>query len=132
LNDVPDEGRKYRSVFVKATDEKDYVCGLFLGQGGLNLVPYSAERINPVSKQREKDPQVSMPHSIQLNEWYTVVLELKGSEAVGTVAGKTVKLNAPLLSAPKCSVMIGVGTDASFRNLRIWEALPNPDWKGEQ
>jgi hypothetical protein len=132
LNDVPDEGRKYRSVFVKATDEKDYVCGLFLGQGGLNLVPYSAERINPVSKQREKDPQVSMPHSIQLNEWYTVVLELKGSEAVGTVAGKTVKLNAPLLSAPKCSVMLGVGTDASFRNLRIWEALPNPDWKGEQ
>lgn len=132
LNDVPAEGRKYRSVFVKATDEKDYVCGLFLGQGGLNLVPYSAERINPASKQREKDPQVSVPHSIQLNEWYTVVLELKGSEAVGTVAGKTVKLTAPLFSAPKCSVMLGVGTDASFRNLRIWEALPNPAWRAEQ
>ena len=132
LNDVPDEGRKYRSVFVKATDEKDYVCGLFLGQGGLNLVPYSAERINPASKQREKDPQVSMPHSLQLNQWYTVLLELSGSEAMGTVAGKTVKLKAPLFNAPKCSIMLGVGTDASFRNLRIWEALPNPDWKKEE
>jgi hypothetical protein len=132
LNDVPDEGRKYRSVFVKATDEKDYVCGLFLGQGGLNLVPYSAERFNPASKQREKDPQVSMPHALQLNEWYTVLLELRGGEAVATVAGKTAKLKAPLLSAPKCSIMLGVGTDASFRNLRIWEALPNPDWKEEQ
>ena len=132
LNDVPAEGRKYRSVFVKATDEKDYVCGLFLGQGGLNLVPYSGERTNPATKQREKDPQVSIQHSLQLNEWYTVILELRGSEAVGTVAGKTVKLSAPLLSAPKCSVMLGVGTDASFRNLRIWEALPNPDWKTEE
>ena len=22
----------------------------------------------------------------------------------------------------------GVGVDASFRNFRIWEALPNPEW----
>ncbi len=127
LNDVPEEGRKYRSIFIKATDEKDYVCGLFLGPGGLNLVPYSADRINPANNQRDKDPQASIPHSLKLNEWYTVLLELRGGEAVGTVAGKTVRIAAPLISAPKCSVMLGVGTDASFRNLRIWEALPNPD-----
>jgi hypothetical protein len=30
LNDVPDEGRKYRSLFVKATDTKDYVISLSL------------------------------------------------------------------------------------------------------
>lgn len=127
LNDVPAEGRKYRSIFVKATDEKDYVCGLFLGQGGLNLVPYSADRINPASKQREKDPQASVRLSLNLGEWYTVLLELRDGEAVGSVAGKTVALKAPLFAAPKCSVMLGVGTDASFRNLRIWEALPKQD-----
>ena len=132
LNDVPDEGRKYRSIFVKATDEKDYVCGLFLGPGGLNLVPYSADRINPANNQRDKDPQASIPHALKLNEWYTVLLELRGGEAVGTVAGKTVRVAAPLISAPKCSVMLGVGTDASFRNLRIWEALPNPDWQPQK
>lgn len=128
LNDVPAEGRKYRSIFVKATDEKDYVCGLFLGQSGLNLVPYSADRINPASKQRDKDPQGSVRVSLNLGEWYTVLLEMKDNEAVGSVGGKTVAVRAPLIAAPKCSIMLGVGTDASFRNLRIWEALPNPDW----
>jgi hypothetical protein len=132
LNDVPAEGRKYRSIFVKATDEKDYVCGLFLGQGGLNLVPYSADRMNPATNQREKDPQSSVRVSLNLGEWYTVVLEFQGDEAVGSVAGGTVVVRAPLIAAPKCSVMLGVGTDASFRNLRIWEALPNPDWKPER
>lgn len=132
LNDVPDEGRKYRSIFVKATDEKDYVCGLFLGPGGLNLVPYSADRINPANNQRDKDPQVSIPHSLKLNEWYTVLLEFKGTEAVATVSGKSVNLTAPLVAAAKRSVMLGVGTDASFRNLHIWEALPNPDWKPQK
>jgi hypothetical protein len=132
LNDVPDEGRKYRSIFVKATDARDYVCGLFVGPGGLNLVPYSADRLNPANNQRDKDPQASTPHALQLNEWYTVVLEIRAGEAAGTVAGKTVSVAAPLFSAPKCSVMLGVGTDASFRNLRIWEALPNPDWKPQK
>ena len=132
LNDVPAEGRKYRSIFGKATDEKDYVCGLFLGQSGLNLVPYSADRINPATHQRDKDPQGSVPISLNLGEWYTVLLEIKDGEAVGSVVGKTVKVMAPLIAAPKCSVMLGVGTDASFRNLRIWEALPNSDWKPQK
>jgi hypothetical protein len=132
FNDVPAEGRRYRSIFVKATDQKDYVCGLFLGQGGLNLVPYSADRINPANNQREKDPQNSVPISLNLGEWYTVLLEIKDGEAVGSVLGKTARVKAPLIAASKCSVMLGVGTDASFRNLRIWEALPNPDWKPQE
>lgn len=132
LNDVPAEGRKYRSIFVKATDEKDYVCGLFIGQGGMNLVPYSNDRINPATNQREKDPQVSVIQSLKLNEWYTVVFEIKGDEAVGSLEGKTVRLKAPLVAAQKCSVMLGVGTDASFRNLRIWEALANPEGSSQK
>lgn len=132
LNDVPADGRKYRSIFVKATDERDYVCGLFLGQNGMNLVPYSGDRINPANNQRDKDPQVSVPISLNLGEWYTVLLEIIDGEAVGSVAGKTVAVKTPLIAAPKCSVMLGVGTDASFRNLRIWEALRNPDWRSEK
>jgi hypothetical protein len=33
-----------------------------------------------------------------------------------------------LFAKPKQSVMLGVGVDASFRNLRIWEGQPNPEW----
>lgn len=128
LNDVPLEGRKYRSVFVKATDEKDYVAAFFISQGGSNLTAYSAERINPLNRQRDKEPPVGVPQSLKLGEWHVAVLEIRGQEAVATVAGKSTTASHPLFGSPKQSVMLGVGVDASFRHLRIWEALPNPGW----
>jgi hypothetical protein len=128
LNDVPDEGRKYRSLFVKATDVKDYVISLSIGPGGLFLTPYDAERINPATKQRDKGTTSRVPAQVKLNEWHTVVLEIKGDEVVGTLDGKSTTLSNPLISVAKHSIMLGAGTEASFRHLRVWEALPNPDW----
>lgn len=128
LNDVPLEGRKYRSIFVKATDEKDYVTAFFISQGGSNLTAYSAERISPLNKQRDKEPPVGVSQALKLGEWYVAVLEIRGQEAVATVAGKSTTTSHPLFAKPKQSVMLGVGVDASFRNLRIWEGQPNPEW----
>jgi len=128
LNDVPDEGRKYRSLFVKATDVKDYVIALSIGPGGLFLIPYDAERISPTTKQREKGTTSGVSTPVKLNEWHTVVLEIKGDEVVGTIDGKSTTLSNPLISIAKHSLMLGAGTEASFRHLRVWEALPNPDW----
>lgn len=128
LNDVPDEGRKYRSLFVKATDAKDYVIALSVGSGGLFLTPYDAERINPTTKQREKGTAGRVLTPVKLNEWHTVVLEIKGTEVVGTIDGKSTTLSNPLIGTAKHSIMLGAGTEASFRHLRVWEALPNEGW----
>lgn len=128
LNDVPAEGRQYRSLFIKATDAKDYVISLSVGPGGLFLTPYDPERINPATRQRDKGPTGRVPASIKLNEWHTVVLEILGDEAVGTLDGKSVTLKNPLLASAKHSLMLGASTEASFRHLRIWEAQPNPEW----
>ncbi len=128
LNDVPAEGRQYRSLFVKATDAKDYVISLSVGQGGLFLTPYDADRINPATKQREKGPLARLLTPIKLNEWHTVVLEIKGDEVVGTIDNKSITVSNPLIAADKHSLMLGAGTEASFRNLRVWEALPKSDW----
>src|SRR5262249_53996485 len=127
LNDVPPDGRQYRSIFVKATDVKDYVCALFLSQSGISGIPYDDTRINPTTKQRDKDPSVTAPLAIKLGEWHTVVVEIKGEEFVGSVDGKSVTFSNPLVGVAKHSVMLGVATEASFRNFRMWEALPNPD-----
>ena len=129
LNDVPDEGRKYRSLFVKATDAKDYVISLSLGQGGLFLTPYDANKINPATKQREKGTTVKLLKPIKLNEWHTVVLEIQGDEVVGTLDGQSITLSNPLIGSAKHSIMLGAGTEASFRRLRVWEALPNAEWE---
>jgi hypothetical protein len=129
LNDVPDEGRKYRSLFVKATDAKDYVISLSLGQGGLFLTPYDADKINPTTKQREKGPTVKLLTPIKLNEWHTFVLEIQADEVVGTLDKQSITLSHPLIGTAKHSLMLGAGTEASFRKLRIWQALPNAEWE---
>ena len=128
MNDVPDEGRKYRSLFVKATDVKDYVISLSVGQGGLFLTPYDADKINPATKQRDKGPVSRVLTPIKLNEWHTVVLEIKGDEVVATLDDKSTTLSNKLISVAKHSIMLGASTESSFRHLRVWEALPNPDW----
>jgi len=129
LDDVPAEGRQYRSFFVKATDVKDYVCALFGSTSGVNALAYDDEHADPKSKQRAKFPAVAAALPSKLGEWHTVVLEIKGDELVATMDGKSVTLRSPLVGVDKHSIMLGAATEASFRHLRVWEALPNPDWE---
>ncbi len=132
LNDVPAEGRLYRSFFVKATDQKDYVCALFGSTGGIHALAYDNEHADPKSGQRAKLPAVPLKAPVKLGEWRTVVLEILGDELVATVEGRSVTLRSSLIGAAKHSIMLGVGTEASFRRLRVWEALPNPEWEANQ
>lgn len=128
LNDVPADGRQYRSLALKATDTKDYLISLSMGPGGAFLVPYDADRIDPKTKQRMRSQPARVLKPGKLGEWHTLVLEISGDEAVGTLDGKSTTVSNPLLAAEKHSVMLVAGTEASFRNLRVWEALPNPEW----
>lgn len=128
LNDVPADGRKYRSIAIKATDAKDYVISFGMGPGAGFITPYDAERINPATKQRMTGKPARIMKQNKLNEWHTLVLEIKGDEVVGTLDGKSATLSNPLVATDKHSVMLVASTEASFRNFRVWEALPNPEW----
>ncbi len=128
LDDAPANGRLYRSFFVKATDTRDYVCALMGGQSGFSMVPYDDTRINPATKQRDKNPAAVAKAPIKLGEWHTVVMEIMGDEVVGSMDGQSATFSNPLISKDKHSIMLGVGTEASFRNLKVWEALPNAEW----
>jgi hypothetical protein len=128
LNDVAAEGRQYRSIAIKATDARDYVVSFGMGLGAAYITPYDADRINPATKQRMTGKPARIVKTSKLNEWHTLVLEIKGDEVVGTVDGKSTTLSSPLIGTGKHSVMLVAATEASFRNFRMWEALPNPEW----
>lgn len=128
LDDAPANGRPNRYLQIKATDTKDYVCLVSLSQGGLSGRPFDDARINPATKQRMEGPAAHIAAPIKLGEWHTVVLEIKGGEAVGSLDGKSITFSDPLIGAAKHSVMLVAGTEASFRHFRMWEALPNADW----
>ena len=129
LDDVPADGRPNRYIQIKPTDAKDYVCAVTLGLGGLSGRPFDDARINPATKQRMEGAAVYTAAPVKVGEWHTVVLEIKGSESVGTLDGKSITFSDPLIGADKHSIMLVAGAEGSFRHLRVWEALPNPDWE---
>lgn len=65
----------------------------------------------------------------QPGTWHTVRMELVGREMLGQVDGTSGFGEHEQLAAPKANLGLTVaGQSASFRNLKIWEATPNPDW----
>jgi len=128
LDDVADQGRRSRYLQIKTTDTKDYLVVVTLGVGGLTGRLFDDAQINPVTHQRMEVSPVHVAAPVKLGEWHSVLLEIRGEDAVGSVDGHGVALSAPIIGWDKHSVMLVAGTQGSFRHLRIWEALPNPDW----
>jgi hypothetical protein len=75
-----------------------------------------------VSFGRHTDP-------IKPGEWRTVVIEVRGEEMLSTLDGRHPVFGThPILGIGKGILSFGTPRSASFRHLRVWEALPNPDW----
>lgn len=63
-------------------------------------------------------------------EWHTVVIEFMGEEMVTTMDDKTIVGAHPALGREKANFgFTVVGESCSYRNLRVWEARPNPAWE---
>jgi hypothetical protein len=67
---------------------------------------------------------------IKEGEWHTVVVEILGEEMLASIDGDKVGFGAhELIGTPKANFGLTVnGQKVSFKNLRVWEALPNKNW----
>jgi hypothetical protein len=63
-------------------------------------------------------------------EWHTLVLEILGTEMVASLDGKEVLAGTrDDLDQPKTALLLeSAGGTAWFKDLRVWEAQPNPNW----
>lgn len=124
LNDVPLEGRKARSFSIRTTDDKDYVCSILLNESGMRIQKDDNDHAGP----DKAVPLGQLKTPIKLGERQQVTFEILGDEMVGTLNGKSLTGNHPLITSQKRSVMFVSGVVGSVRNLKIWEAEANPDW----
>jgi hypothetical protein len=124
MNDVPLNDRKYRYINVRTTDEKDYVCSIILTQGGFRIQKDDNDHEGP----DKAVPLGEVKTPLKLNEWHKVLFEIKGDEMVGSVDGRSLTGSHPLITEAKHSMMFVMGVEGSVRNLKAWEALPNPEW----
>ena len=125
MDDVPLDGRKFRSVSVRTTDTKDYVCSVMLNQGSFRIQKDDNDHGGP----DKAVPLGEMKTPLKLDEWHTVVFEILGDEICVTVDGRTLTGSHPLITSAKCSIMFVAGVQSRVRNFRVWEAQPNPAWK---
>lgn len=71
--------------------------------------------------------------TIKPGEWHTIVIEVLGEDMLSTVdGGSPVFGSHPVMGLPKGILSFGTPRSVSYRNLRVFEALPNPAWETNQ
>jgi hypothetical protein len=124
MHDVPLSGRRSRGFSIRTTDANDYVCSIMLNPNGMRIQKDDNDHAGPDEAVRLGELAVPIP----LDEWQTVVFEILGDEMVGTLNGKSLTGQHPLIASDKKSIMSVSNAEGSVRNFRVWEATPNPDW----
>lgn len=109
-------------------DSKDHVCRVTLTANSFQARKDDNDHEGPdVAK-----PFNTVNEEFATDEWHTVTIELLGEEMVAhTGEGEVVSLGSdPLLATEKAKWGFVVsGPTAKFRDLNIWEALPNEEWE---
>lgn len=106
-------------------DAKDHVCRVLLNKAGFRAQKDDHDHDGP----DKAKPFNTVAAPIADGVWQTVLIEIKGEEMIATIAGKSSFGADALIGTEKANFGFTVAGDgASFRNLRVWEALPNPNW----
>jgi hypothetical protein len=69
--------------------------------------------------------------AISPGAWHTLVIELHGNQMLANLDGKHIAYGAhPAIDRKKANFGFTVaGQSAGFKELRVWEARPNPGWE---
>ncbi|MGN6366958.1 MAG: family 16 glycoside hydrolase [Phycisphaerae bacterium] len=71
----------------------------------------------------------NVPATFEPGKWYTLRMELMGNNVLTTCNGVSAFGSHELFGLPKTSLSLGTGTAPhELRNLRIYEAIRNPNW----
>ena len=121
--DVRLDGCKMTTLSIN--DAKEHVCRVLINPTGFTAQKDDHDHEGPDKAQIFGKAATPIANG----EWKTVVLEIVGEEMVAHIDGKAIAGSHELVGTEKANLGFTVSGDgASFRNLRVWEATPNPDW----
>jgi len=70
------------------------------------------------------------PLQVEPNRWYTAIVEMVGDEALFRMGDHVAYARSDEIGASKNLISLTLGkTWHEVKRVRIWKALPNPDWK---
>lgn len=118
------DGAKQTTLSIN--DAKEHVCRVLLRPNGFTVQKDDHDHEGPDKAVVFK----SVTTPIKPGEWHTVVVEILGNEMLASLDGDKVGFGShELIGTEKANFGLTInGASASFKNLRVWEALPNSNW----
>jgi len=116
-----------KGISVSVNDAKGHCCRAAVAPKLLTVMKDSHDH-NKDDKMARLDNQ---PLTLEPGTWHTLVLEALGPELVASIDGEHVTYGRhESIDIDKKDFGLAVtGDSASFKDLRVWEATPRPDWE---
>jgi hypothetical protein len=133
--DDPPKGDFNSAGVVLREGDAAHIASVRLGKGGLSAGK-DKTKSREVKGTVVTDDEVSFGKqslSVKPGEWHTLLIEVRGEEMLATVdGGSPVFGSHPVMGLPKGILSFGTPRSVSYRNLRVFEALPNPAWEANK
>lgn len=118
------EGTKQTTLSIN--DSTGHLCRVLINETGFTVQKDDHDHTGPDVRavlDTNKTP-------IKAGVWHTVVMEMVGTEMLARIDGKEVAFGAhDVIAGSKANFGLTVaGESASFKDFRVWEALPNKTW----
>jgi hypothetical protein len=115
-----------KQATLSINDEKEHLARVLIRPNGFTVQKDDHDHDGP--DKAVVFQNVTTP--IQPGEWHTLVVEILGQDMLATLDGEKTGYGAhEMIASPKANFGFTIGgQSASFKNLRVWEALPNKDW----
>lgn len=115
-----------KSAMFGIDDDKDHVCRVTLTNSSFQARKDDNDHEGPdVSKLFNR-----VEEEFETDEWHTIRIELLGEEMLAQTGDHISLGTDPLLATDKAKWGFVVSGDTvGFRDLKIWEALPNEEWE---
>jgi Domain of Unknown Function (DUF1080) len=114
-----------KATSLSINDAKGHICRISLTPKGFTATKDDHDHDGP-----NKDVTLgTQTLKSDVNAWHTVLLELRGAELLARVDDQVIVRQNPEIDVTKANFGLTVsGQGVQFRNLRVWEALPNASW----
>jgi hypothetical protein len=116
-----------KSTSLSVNDPKGHNCRVAVTPAGFTVRKDSHDH----NKQDKAVILENRQTPIKAGEWHMIVIEILGKEMLASLDGKEVAFGAhDSIDVAKSNFGLTVaGESVSFKNLRVWEALPNKNWE---
>lgn len=116
-----------RQTTLSINDDKGHCCRVLINANGFAVQKDSHDK-NVTDKAMVLDRR---EQAIKPGAWHTIVVEIQGKELLARLDGDAVAFGgSDAIDVKKANFGLTVaGESASFKNLRVWEARPNPTWE---